>query len=698
MKKVLNKRLAFTRRPLAVALASALLLSPGAALAESMFMIPLAGNPDMSRYDSNYIELGGLFHNKGDDSGAFGAYNGVRDQGLYFIGGFNLFDRNDQTATYHMFYGRNLGLDSRQVGGSFGTQGQYGLFADFSQIYHLSSDSTQFFYDGLGGSILTLPTGFSINTGVPHSYDIEQKRNIYKFGGNVFFNGQIEGLVNFRIDDRRGDVVTGTGTSLAPRPVDDNTQQMEAKLRWNTEKAQLEGMYYFSRYSNDNNSLTWNPTNSPTNLGRLSLDPSNYFHQFQLSGGYSFTPTTRFTGIASYGMMRQDDAFLPYSINNPTPTNGLPRNSLDGAVDTILLDLKLTTRLFDKLNLKANYYYNDYNNKTPTDAYYPISTDGTGANNTAYYNSALSSTQNKAGLDASYLLGWGITARGYYTFNRVDYSPDSYASANYRGRALREYTDDNVFGVELLKRASAWVTGSLKYEYQQRRGGDIITPVADTIPKYTVADYNQNKLQGKVFVTPADALAFSLTGDWYKRDYQDITTTNGTPIGVQEGVGQSYTIDGQWTPINGFSAYAFYTWSQLRMEQINSNGARGFTPNNESNTIGVGLHYQPESRNFDVGVQYVWDDNKSPIDDIWPATATSAMPDASYRMDYIQLYGSYQVNKNIKLRANCAYARVDGKDWRYDNLPAAIGNIYLANQTTVNYNDYLVAFSVAYSW
>jgi hypothetical protein len=259
----------------------------------------------------------------------------------------------------------------------------------------------------------------------------------------------------------------------------------------------------------------------------------------------------------------------------------------------------------------------------------------------------------------------------------------------------------------VLKRASAWVTGSLKYEYQQRRGDDF-NPAASLPREYYVADYDQNKLQGKVFLTPADALSFSLTGDWYQREYQGPAASNGMSTGLQRGVGQTYTVDGQWTPINGFSAYAFYTWSQMKMDQTGGTSAVttwGATLDNQGNTIGLGVRYVPESRKYDVGLQYVWDDSTSPIDGMWAPTGSgtvtqpTALPDVKYRSDYIQLYGSYMLDKNIKLRLNCAYAHLSGADWRYDDTtPTSTNNLILANQTSGHYNDFLVGLSVTFSW
>ncbi|MDR0769699.1 MAG: MtrB/PioB family decaheme-associated outer membrane protein [Burkholderiales bacterium] len=778
MKKISSKKSVFTKRPLALALVSTLFLSSGAALAEPMLMIPLTNNADMSRYDTNYIELGGFYSSK--DAGKFGEWTGVTKKGTYGIGHLNFADRNDQTASYYNLLGRNLGLDSRQVSGNFGTQGKYGLSAEVAQIKHLTSDTTRFIFEGAGGNALTLPAGFAgvpgqppasadVISGALQPHDIRQKRDIYKIGGNVFFGGTMEALVNYRYDDRGGTGLTGgamgnTGGNprsvLMPLPLNDHTQQIEAKLRWNTDKAQLEGMYYFSKYSNNVDSLTWqNPYNAiagwvpdsgfPTGHGRMGLMPDNLYHQFQLSGGYNFTPITRLTGVASYGMMRQNDAFLPYAVD----TNGiafnteLPRKSLDGKVDNTLLDLKLTTRFFDKLNVKASYGYNNVNNKTPTDLYSYIAGDttdqvvippGTAPNDVnsvrLRYNKAPSRVQNKFRLDTSYSLAAGYSVRGYYNYKKTDYKPSI--------DEPRDYTEDNIFGLELRKRASAWATGSLKYEYQQRRGSDYdsrrpyeagytdgtttagLFDVLPTMRPFLVADYDQSKVKTMLFVTPADALTFSLTGDWYQRDYkgpgcggpndqllQPGNVMDNRCVGRQRGIGQSYTIDGQWSPLDGLSAYAFYTWSQFKTDQngrsYTNTGPTAADPtrdwtaslDNRGNTIGVGARYVPEERNFDIGVQYVWNSDKSPVD-TWAGpglVAPTAMPDAKYRTDYVQLYGSYMLNEKLKLRFSAAYAHLRGSDWKYDNTTASSTNsVILPEQVTARYNDYLLGLSIAY--
>src|SRR5262252_918055 len=49
------------------------------------------------------------------DSRRFGEYNGVKDNGAYGLLDFNLVKRDDPTGTWLGFYGRNVGLDNRQL-------------------------------------------------------------------------------------------------------------------------------------------------------------------------------------------------------------------------------------------------------------------------------------------------------------------------------------------------------------------------------------------------------------------------------------------------------------------------------------------------------------------------------------------------------------------------------------------------------
>ena len=89
---------------------------------------------------------------------------------------------------------------------------------------------------------------------------------------------------------------------------------------------------------------------------QAALPPDNDSLQFYVNGGYQFTPTTRLTFGVSQSKQTQDDDF------NTTATNG--RTSLDGEVETTLLNLGLTSRPLSGLTLGAKLRYEDRDDDT----------------------------------------------------------------------------------------------------------------------------------------------------------------------------------------------------------------------------------------------------------------------------------------------------------------------------------------------
>ena len=64
----------------------------------------------------------------------FGQYNGLRRDDAYFLLDF-LFNRRDAaTGTWLVLEGRDLGLETRELRGLFGRQGNWRLFGEYSEI------------------------------------------------------------------------------------------------------------------------------------------------------------------------------------------------------------------------------------------------------------------------------------------------------------------------------------------------------------------------------------------------------------------------------------------------------------------------------------------------------------------------------------------------------------------------------------
>jgi MtrB/PioB family decaheme-associated outer membrane protein len=782
-----------------IAAAVALMLAAPAALAEPMFEVPwFRGAADMSRYEENNVELGVGYNT--ENSYKFGEFTGLTDQGAFLIGNFNLRKRlGENTAGYLNASGWNLGLSSRQIDAIGGQQGRYWLSAGYQEIPRYQYDDTQFIHRGLGGSNLTLPAGFTgitagtsqppanINAIAPYltEYDIKQDRDIWKLGGGINVGPNTTLSVNYRQDDRDGSRLIGAvmGNSggnpraaILPYDLSDTTKQIEAVLNWTGTQGSATLSYWYSKYEQNQNSLTWqNPfggiagwgtgagfsgTGFPTGDGRLGLMPSNDYWQIQATGGWNFTRDTRVTASYAYGVAKQNEEFLPYTINGPAapglPTQNpgtslvvntaLPSSSLNGEIVNQMFDLGVSSRIMPKMTVRARYHFYERDNKTPEQWYSYIGGDTTdqtllapGVNpetinsSRVRRNLAPGTKENRIKLDGDYELWRRTLLRLWYQYQQIDYSVAS--------EELRADTTNNQYAGELRHYASENFTGALRYQYDQRRGSDFsqqrpyqasytsafiaTTPFDNltTLRQYYVADYDQDLIRALGTFTPMDTVAISLSADWYKRNYKGpdcggpndqvaAVTIPSNCLGLQQAQGQSYTIDASWTPMEGLSAYAFYTYGVLDNQQdsrswggANTNYAslaRDWTADlkNVDNTFGAGVKFTAPDRKYDVGLQYLYNQGTAKTTVSGPVVpATSAgVPNAESTLNSIQLFGTWRYTKNVAFRANYWYQKLSTSDWAYDNAaPWSSNNVLLTGQQAPNYTANVFGVSVSYT-
>jgi MtrB/PioB family decaheme-associated outer membrane protein len=790
-----NGKLAFTPlKPLLAAVALAA-VAPGVALAEPMFQVPLTRGADMTRYDSNYFELGGGYQS--EDSFKFGEFSGLYKEGGFVIGNFNMRKRFGADGSYVNAFGYNLGQDSRQLGIEGGRQGRYWLNADFDQLTRYQYSDTQFIHVGLGGSYLTLPAGCGGFAQPPagaaginnclRTFAIEQKREIGKLGGG-FYAGNWKFSVDYRQDDqtgtkRIGSIMGNSGgnprSAILPYELDGKTSQITARATWTTKQAQADISFWYSKYDNSAGSLTWqNPyTNAwgatcnpgaggcafPTGYGRLGLMPDNDFWQLQATGAWNFTPTMRLTGTLAYSVMTQNEAFLPYTINGPaypggptqTPGTGLvvntalPSGSLDGEIKNTLFDLNYTWRPIAKLSLKAKYHYRKQDNSTPENWYsyiggdttdqtaIPPGTDPDTVNSSRVRrNLAPGTVENKFLIDANYNLMRGTMLRGLYQYTRVNYEVAS--------EELRSDTYNNLFAIELRKIMSEQFTGRLRYAYDQRRGSDFsttrpyvasyTTPVTTASPvdnltttrQFFMADYDKNLFTAVGNFSPMPRLSLGARFDWYETQYKG-PDCGGPGDQVAAGFtfppecqgrnsmnGSAFTLDGSWTPASGWNTFAFYTYQQYKTDQSSrswsggnlaqaTDPARDWTASikQSDNTFGLGVKYQPPSKQWDAGATYIYSSGKGTYDlgaGTVIANPVQPVPTNSAKGQSFQLYAKYQATKNLLFRFNYWYQRLQSNDWAYDfATPTSSNNVLLTGHQAPNYRENVFGVSVAYT-
>ena len=161
-------------------------------------------------------------------------------------------------------------------------------------------------------------------------------------------------------------------TTQYPKPVDDVTQNYGVNAEyagtspWGQRLVVKMG-YVGSTYTDNISAITVQSTNFATTQpfgARMANWPSNNANGFTGSVAADLPWKSRYVGTVNYTMMRQDDAFLPNN-SNPANQTALPAASLSGAINTLLINNQLTTKLASDLTSKLTYRYYDFENNTP---------------------------------------------------------------------------------------------------------------------------------------------------------------------------------------------------------------------------------------------------------------------------------------------------------------------------------------------
>jgi hypothetical protein len=227
--------------------------------------------------------------------------------------------------------------------------------------------------------------------------------------------------------------------------------------------------------------MTWSNWGLPASSQTISSPPPNQFHQFNLTGTYAFTPTTRVVASGSYARNTQDQSFLS---TNYTPI--VPVTSANALVVTKTMNLKVTSRPLKELNLGAAYKFDERENQTRVhtygfydagepvsgtsvfSGYYPGQTLYSSLNLNA--NRPYSKRTNQFDLDADYQFTPGQSLKAAYEGQNIN----RYCAGSWIDCADAKRTTENTFKLEW--RASGWDTlsarvgvthGSRKVDYNE---------------------------------------------------------------------------------------------------------------------------------------------------------------------------------------------------------------------------------------
>lgn len=696
-----------------------------------------------------------------EDSFKFGEYTGLEEEGPFAIG--NLLVRwrdayDDDSARYFEFTGLNLGLDYRSIHLEYGDQGRYGLYFDYDQIPRFQLDDARTPYTGVGSGRLTLPEGWvaaPTTQGMTalderlRSIDIETERQRFD-GGLTWHPAQDWTLqTSFRHERKDGlDTIGGAfginggnpSAVILPEPIDYQTNIFGVSLGYVGQRAQFQLGYELSLFNNQEPSLTFqNPyseagrgapwasvTGFPTGFGQFALPPDNEAHHITFSGGYNLGNRTRATANVAYGRMLQDEAFLSFSAIpalNASVTTPLPRGSLDGRIDTLLVDLGIASRPLPKLDLRANYRYEDHDNKTPRDIYVRIAGDAQTqpegiANANARINLPYSFEKHKVSLDAGYrLLPWSKLALGY--------------EYDQRDRELQEVDKTREHTVRAKASAAPFdfADGWIEYSHAFRDGSSYVdnaifldshtSAFLETLPaderfenhpalrKFHLADRDRDSIHGVVTFIPHERVTLGLDGRYVLDDYDD------SVLGLEENRIISATVDASYSPRPGMTGYAFLTYENLRYEQRGHQHNPAFLPSltdpaqrwsidteDEVFTTGIGLDWALIKDKLDLGVEYTFSTADTHIQPMAGSALTAApLPDVESTLHRVGVRLDYKLKENLSARFGYRYETLDTEDFALDGIAVdTIPFVLTLGEDSPDYTAHVFGVSFAYKF
>lgn len=473
------------------------------------------------------VGVGGV--NSVKEAGRLGQYTDLNQDAAALVD-FEMIRRDEANGVLTKFTGRDLGLETRELGYTREKQGDWKYALDYNEIVRNDPLVIHTGMTGIGTSSpvikliqLPIPTGVGTwanannytNTAagvVGSDTQLKVKRTALGISGEKWISPNLQMELSFRNEKKEGarmfgrvgmasgdmqfnattnGIAGGNGALLlTPEPIDSSIRSIEARLNYNKGSLALTGGYYGSFYVNNFGSLTpvvpstlnrgllWNNgintctattgcTVQQLAQSDVALPPDNQAHQFYVDGTYGLSPTTRATFKFSYTHATQNESFAGMGLT-PATTATL---DLNGVVDTTLAQVGLTMRPTKALSVNASLRYEDRNDKTAVAVYNAVATVPA-LNNTTNWPSG-SQTRTTAKVEGVYRMADGYSVLVGADWERKDSPLPIANTALFKNQVLfRESLDEYGLRASLRKSLSETLNGAVSFEYKERRGDD----------------------------------------------------------------------------------------------------------------------------------------------------------------------------------------------------------------------------------
>lgn len=627
-----------------------------------------------------------------------------------------------------------IGLDDQNYRLRFGRYGLLDIEVEWDQIPHLfnlDTARTPYARDG-GGGIFTLASkpattaGTSVRDWVNGNaapvdlkllYGIGRLKLRYTPTPGWTFSG---GYWSQNVSGKRA-----FGAYFGPSPGSYNITELTEPIDYQTHNIELGGeyagngwslglKYAASLFHNNASTLVWD---NPLNLtgvgsactdsatysnalgtgpcrGRIDLYPSNQAHTFTLSGTSKLPLKSHFLGTVSYGFRRQNDPFLPFTINSAVTQPAISSGSLEGDVRPLMINATLVNRYFDRVDLKAYYRFYDFDNRSKRVSLPQgiiINDQGT-AQDPGLVTFPYSYSKQNIGLDAGYNFTRWLSAKLGYGWERMH-------------REQREVlnADEHSLGPTFDIKPNSWVLIRASYKHFWRSapdydaGRNVVIETAETpedirlarleaLRKFDEAARQRDRSSLFTQVTPWEQLTLYAGFEFTSDRYPD------SEIGIQNDFNYSPSIGAIYSPLDWIKLFADYNWERFdwKMRSMQRNAVTQ-TPETDplrlwnsrgrdqihTFSIGSDVTFIPNLLGFRV--QYGFSAGHSVVNasgsNCVGCTQATDYPAITNRWHELLARFEYQLHKNAALRFGYYYNRFNEKDFGVDIMKAWMGDV-----------------------
>jgi len=490
-------------------------------------------------------------------------------------------------------------------------------------------------------------------------------------------------------------------------PVSQKTVDGDAIVNYERGAVRVQAIAGVSKFTNDVSTLVWdNPkryTNDTTrtnanrgpNQGRIDLAPDNTVMRGNMSLGLRLPRSSMLAATLSVSEGKQDDPFLPYTINSLLPQSSLdslPAHSLDARMRTVTQDYRLTGRPLPSVWGVLRYHDDNITSKTPELFFTGFSPTDASFTASPEENSPFGSRRSTLGTDVN----WNIAPWAGVSV---------LAEVTHRTRTDREVTDDkeSVLGghFDLHPGDALSLSGGFRQGDRKEDAFDtqFMLDSGDkaTLRRYDVANRRQSAADATLTYDFGPQLETTVDYTFTLNDYPD------TQLGLQKSEEHLIIGDATYQLTDRVELNLGYGYNKVDTRQAGQQSGTATLPatnwwaNLRDETVFVYSRDSwwaiPEKLKMEAdytftrahGIYGLTNDPKSPL-----IPAGVDLPNTLYRRHELMLESSWTVQPQFDLTARFGYDQYDVVDFANTDIPLL--GVTTTGATAVYLGDFLQSY------